>query len=196
MAKMTNTKRRTNKPPSMDDTGQAPLANLTHEYVVRAYIKLGSKPKAVKSLGYKVSNVQIFNRKDVKDRVAYLLMHHLSFLGLTNERVLYENLCVASSNPQDMLDDNGNMLNIKDMPEHAARAISGFDQVKETTKAGKVKSITTKVRLHPKNPAVETFMKHKGMFEKDKTLELKGDLVSLLAEIGQQTAVLPRNDKK
>lgn len=84
------------------------------------------------------------------------------------ERIVEEYARIAFLNPQDMYDDEGRLLPIKDMPEGAARAIAGIDEEdiylgvgEDRRHVGSLK----KIRLTSKVAALEGLARHLGMFK-------------------------------
>jgi phage terminase small subunit len=93
---------------------------------------------------------------------------------ISAERVLKEYARIAFLNPQDLYDANGRLLNVKDMPEDAARAIAGLEEEViygsdgegGKSEIGRLK----KIRLAGKIPALEGLARHLGMFAEERTL--------------------------
>ena len=92
----------------------------------------------------------------------------LARTDISVERVLRELTCVGYFNPGKLFDSDGKILPIDQMPEEAVRAISGFEV--ETTSGATV----VKLRFAPKTRALEAMMKHLGMFDETRRLELTG----------------------
>ena len=78
-------------------------------------------------------------------------------------RVMRETACIAYSDLRDLFDDAGNLRPPKDWPDHLAAAIASVEVIKKnvTTGDGKTDDVF-KVRLWPKDRAVEMLMKHHG----------------------------------
>lgn len=152
--------------------GSLPLDNLRHETLVRSYIKCGVKTTAY-SIAYPDAcdetcrNVSQKTLKlpKVAARLAYLRSEALSILDLTSDTLLMETLRIARANITDVMDGKGNILPPSDWPEDAARAIKA---VRITTRGcGENKEVTVEPIFHNKQPALDSLMKHKGLFEKD-----------------------------
>jgi len=56
-----------------------------------------------------------------------IIGHNMTRFMITNERILQEMACVAFLDPADLLEDDGSVKPIHEMPEEARRAISGLD---------------------------------------------------------------------
>lgn len=56
----------------------------------------------------------------------------LNRLGCTPERIVTEMRRIAFSDPRQLVDKNGNQLDLQDWPEDFARAVSGMDVIKRT----------------------------------------------------------------
>ena len=88
------------------------------------------------------------------------------------ERVLKEYARIAFLNPQDLYDANGRLLNIKEMPEDAARAIAGLEEEVIYGSNGEGRKVDIgrlkKIRLTGKIPALEGLARHLGMFTDDR----------------------------
>ena len=78
-------------------------------------------------------------------------------------RILREEGRIGLSNVQDLFDDKGNVKPLSEWPEDAARAVASVEVVTKnlTTGDGKTDDVF-KVRLWPKDRAVEMLMKHHG----------------------------------
>jgi phage terminase small subunit len=79
---------------------------------------------------------------------------------------------IAFLNPQDLYDADGRLLNIKEMPEDAARAIAGLEEEVIYGSDGEGGKLDVgrlkKIRLTGKIPALEGLARHLGMFQDDR----------------------------
>ena len=88
-------------------------------------------------------------------------------LGITKDRVLQEIALIAFSNLQDLVEmnaDGDTTINLKGIARDQAAALG---EVSISTKGGKNKVKTAKIRLHDKLAALEKLAKHLGLL-KDK----------------------------
>lgn len=78
-------------------------------------------------------------------------------------RVMLETACIAYSDLREIFDDDGNLRSPREWPDHIAAAVASVEVIKKnvTTGDGKVDDVI-KVRLWPKDRAVEMLMKHHG----------------------------------
>jgi hypothetical protein len=79
------------------------------------------------------------------------------------DRAMREAAAIAYSDLRELFDEAGNLRPPKDWPDHLAAAIASVEVIKKnvTTGDGKVDDVF-KVRLWPKDRAVEWLMKHHG----------------------------------
>ena len=89
---------------------------------------------------------------------------------IKGEHVLKELAAISSVNPQDLVDEEGNVIPLHELPRHVAAAIKSFKTV-EREVAGEGGEMTTvkgcEVVFHDKLNALEMLAKHLGLFEKD-----------------------------
>lgn len=72
---------------------------------------------------------------------------------ISKERILSEEGTIAFADPKDLLDENGALRDVKDMPEHVRRAIK---KITETTVAGVV---TKRVEFYDKGKSLDRLEK-------------------------------------
>lgn len=101
-------------------------------------------------------------RKAIKERLG---QHNI-----TIERVLSELATMAYLDPADLLDDNGMVRPLSEMPEKARRAIAGMDIELETDNRGRV----VKLRIPQKTKALELLGKYLGLFVEKSQVEHSG----------------------
>ena len=83
---------------------------------------------------------------------------------ITAERVLREAGGLAFSSLQDLVDDDGNLLPIKEWPQDAAAAVSSVELTKRNLVAGDgAQENVVKIRLWDKPANVQILMKHLGL---------------------------------
>jgi len=86
---------------------------------------------------------------------------------LDEETVLREWVGIATLDPVDCYDTDGNVLPIHEIPAHARRAIASFDV--ETDHKGRT---TTKIKLCSKTDALNALSKNLGLFKKVNEIRL------------------------
>jgi phage terminase small subunit len=100
---------------------------------------------------------------------------------------------IGLSDPKDFFDADGNMLAIKDMPEHARRAIASFDhetKFDEMAIGGEgglriIERRIAKLRVEPRTPALIALGKHLGGFRE------KVDVTDETPGLAIDTAAIP-----
>lgn len=90
---------------------------------------------------------------------------------ITQDRVLKEYAKLAFLDPRRFYDDDGQLLQVHELPEDVAAALSSMEVV--TEKAGDLELAVRKIKFSDKKAALDSIARHLGMF-KDKT-ELTGD---------------------
>lgn len=87
-------------------------------------------------------------------------------IDITEERILQEIACTAFLDPADFYDDDGQLLHIQSMPEHARRVLAGMEVTVEYSGKGdnrKESGYTSKIKYSDKKSSLELLMKYKGM---------------------------------
>ena len=90
----------------------------------------------------------------------------MSKFDVTEERILQEIACSAFTDPKDFYDEEGALLGINEMPEHARRALAGIEVDSLFSGSGKNRArigTTTKIKHIDKKASLELLMKNKGM---------------------------------
>ena len=86
------------------------------------------------------------------------------------DRVVTELAANALLNPQEMFDEEGNLLHIQDMPEHVARTIASMEVETTIHQSEDGEQVETtrlsKIKFNPKLQALELLGRHMGMFDK------------------------------
>lgn len=102
--------------------------------------------------------------------IEHIKSQQMAAFGLTPERVLKELARLAFVDPSKMYDDEGCMLNIKDMDEDTRRAISSVETKELFEQEGRKKKYVgdaKKAKLGDKTKALELLMRHFGQFNLD-----------------------------
>lgn len=97
------------------------------------------------------------------------------------DRVLKELEFIATFDPAECYDENGQLLPIHEMPERARRAIASIDIYKDFTEGVEVGE-TKRVRSHDKNKALDLAGRHFRMFTNKIEHSISGELAERLAK--------------
>ena len=119
---------------------------------------------------------------------------------VTTDKVLMETQHLAFSDIRDLFGADGEILAPHLWPDDISKAVAGVD-ITEIRRGSEVQKFY-KVKLWPKNPAIDKLMRHMGMFEKDNnqrnsftealkelTPELREDLANEIRKIANQSPV-------
>lgn len=114
-------------------------------------------------VGQKVANHPAV-KAAIQKRLQEIIWSHRA----DRERVLTELTAIAFANPQDLIDDKGNIKSLKDLPQHVARTIRRM-RVSLAEEYNEETGETVTVRhfdidFHDKLTAVNYLMQHLGMF--------------------------------
>jgi phage terminase small subunit len=120
-----------------------------------------------------VQGSRLLSNVKVREAIAKAQAKAAGKAEVSVERVLKEYARIAFLNPQDLYDVDGCLLNVKDMPEDAARAIAGLEEEVIYGSDGEGRKLDVgrlkKIRLTGKIPALEGLARHLGMFQDERT---------------------------
>lgn len=85
---------------------------------------------------------------------------------LSTKRWAQEMAAIGHLDPGELYDDHGNLIPIKQLPEHVRRAIGTIKHSTEVDKEGNVTHYT-EIKPNDKNVALANIGKHLGVFERD-----------------------------
>lgn len=100
--------------------------------------------RAAEKAGYKnprADATRLISLPRVQQLISSLIHNRSAKMEVTRERVLKEIACIAFSNPKRMLDAQGQVLDLKDMPDEVAAAISRFEVTYEVEKDDEGKEV-------------------------------------------------------
>lgn len=157
--------------------------SLKQSKFVMAYVKYRNAAKAAQEAGYTPPEGGTVHDTNVRFAVigAKLLQNPLVVAEIRNQldnqaartlvtpdRIIKEVAGIAFFDPGECFDDDGNLLNVKDMPEVARRALASFEveEKKEwnrETRQKEVVGVVKKVKFVDKDRALEKLMKNYGM---------------------------------
>lgn len=115
---------------------------------------------------------------------------------ITTERVLKEYAKIAFLDPQQLFDDDGNLLPIQEIPKEVAAAIGGLDVSQRQRQGGEEELWETikKIKLIDKKGALDSLARYLGLFEKDNKQKGGDALANLLGKIAGQGPPSPMGD--
>lgn len=114
---------------------------------------------------------QLLGKTHIAEAVQGAMAKREERTEITQDRVLKEYAKLAFLDPRRFYDDDGQLLQVHELPEDVAAALSSMEVV--TEKAGDLELAVRKIKFSDKKAALDSIARHLGMF-KDKT-ELTGD---------------------
>jgi len=102
---------------------------------------------------------------------------------VTSDMVIAELAKIAFLDIRDAYDNEGQLFNIKDMPEDVARAIGGLDYT-VTANDGEKTGVTSKIKLIDKKGSLELLGRHLKMFTDKVDHTSAGDKITFIANYG------------
>ena len=114
---------------------------------------------------------QLLGKTHIAEAVQGAMAKREERTEITQDRVLKEYAKLAFLDPRRFYDDDGQLLQVHELPEDVAAALSSMEVV--TEKAGELEFAVRKIKFSDKKAALDSIARHLGMF-KDKT-ELTGD---------------------
>jgi phage terminase small subunit len=148
--------------------GEQPLKNAKREAFCQEYLVDKNQTAAAKRAGYSAKTAeqlgyQLLQESSVRDRIDFLLLAAQERTQITVDRVLEELGHVAFLDLGELYDEMGNLLNVKDMPEKARRALAGIKVFEEfegfgeaREKVGEVREVKTSSKVD----ALRTLLQH------------------------------------
>jgi phage terminase small subunit len=138
-----------------------------HEYVLDYNINRAALAAGCGE-GAKVTGCRWLKKPEIARYIGYLEAQSIQKLELTHEDVLRQLYFFVKRDVANCVDEDGVMLNVRDMPEKERASINGFKQkVKyRYDEEGKIveRNIETEVRLVAGEAALDLAMKNKGLF--------------------------------
>lgn len=95
--------------------------------------------------------------------------------NMTAESVLMQLGRIVNFDIRKLYNPDGTLKSIHELDEDTALAISSFE-IDEEKSEGVTIGFTRKVKGHDKNKAIDSAMRHFGLFEKDNSLKLTGNV--------------------
>lgn len=103
----------------------------------------------------------------IKKKIDELIAKRDAKTEVTADRILAELGKIAFSDIRKFYGKDSTLLNVQSLDDDTAGAISGIEIEEIFDKDGKCIGTTKKIKTNDKTKALELFMRHKGMFEKD-----------------------------
>jgi hypothetical protein len=123
----------------------------------------GARAKAEREAGYD-SNAgpAVLKLPQVRKRIAELLEERHAELDISGRRVMQELAAISFAKVSDLYDENGDLIQPYNLPEHVAAAVSGMDvEVRFDGRGENAQPYTIrKYRFVDKNVALGTLAKH------------------------------------
>lgn len=104
------------------------LANIRREKFCRLYATHTNGSRAARGAGYAPSSAGVEACRMLKDpvilaRIQQILAKDGQLLAISRAEAMHEVSALATFNPQDMYDDDGNLIPIQDLPREVAMSI-------------------------------------------------------------------------
>ena len=176
----------------------SPLANARHEAFAQARAKGMSADSAYAAAGYRPnrSNAAQLNAKQhVRARVAEITARGAARAEIDIARTLTELGRLGFSDIRRLMDANGNLKPIHDLDDDIAAAVASIEVVSRPV--GKNPDGSTeieyvhKVKLWPKNAALDTIAKHLGMLVDRTQHDVTDAFAQAIAEISRRGSAVP-----
>lgn len=152
--------------PSTNDE-DAPLNDKQLLFVAEYLVDLNGAQAAIRA-GYKPDNAavtasEILRRPNVRAEVRRQYGIIYSSLGTKAQRVLAELCRIGFSDVRELFDDNGNLLDVKDLPDSIASTVSSVEITRKPGRDGDTDEYVSKIRLWDKTKALSMLGKHFGI---------------------------------
>jgi phage terminase small subunit len=166
-------------------------ARFVKEYLIdlnatQAAIRAGySKKTAV------VQGSRLLSYAKIKDAVRQGQKRLSEKLEITQEKILSEYAKIAFFDPLTLFDEQGHLLDIKDVPKNSRAAIGSLDHSTQTNRKSDDETeyeLIKKIKLWDKTKALEALSKHLGLFEKDNIQ--KNQLFDVINKLSKQSRQL------
>jgi len=159
------------------------------------YLESFNGSESAKAVGYAPSGARaqaskLLSKPNIQQHLQKMTAKAAEEAVITAKRTLDELAAVVYQDVADLIDDDGRVIPLSAMPDHARRAISYFE-IREDADGGRV----TKVRLHPKNQAILMAMKYLGLLlEREQRNEAKSE--AMLKAIARGRALSDARDAR
>jgi phage terminase small subunit len=190
-----------NKPLVLDLEGNVLEINSKQLLFCNLYLETNNATKSAVMAGYSAANAhvsgyQLLQDPKVKSYIATRSKNILETIGIRQERIAREIAKLAFSNVLDIFDDDWNIKNKADIPNHLQKAVNGVKIRSRTTTKGEITETTKEidVKMIDKLKALVTLAEMAGMIKKDEPAP--GTVVNNNTYINQLDSFYLENVKK
>ena len=113
---------------------------------------------------------RLLNHPLVAQALGNLKRQQLEAIDLRREEILEQLLFAVTRDVKDMVDENGEVLSIPNMPKRMRCMIDGFEQEVTVNAETGDRRIKTKVKLSPKLGAIDAGMKYRSLYAPEKSI--------------------------
>lgn len=178
----------------MSETTNNELQNPKHELFCLEYLKDFNATQAAVRAGYSTISARstaskLLKTEVVKTRIAELQKERLQAARIDASYVLNRLLIIDRLNVKDLLDDDGDLKDVKDWSEDWQTSIQALDI--QVSTAGGVRTLTKKVKLPDRLRNLEMLGKHidiSAFKDKDDGVPTAGQQPAIVVEVTTQQA--------
>lgn len=174
--------------PEIEKTQEVvPIASRSEgvELFVRQYLINGNNAAEAARLVGRKNGLEFLKTKSVQTELNRQLALMFRRMNITKERIIDELGAIAFLDIGDLLDEDGNVRKISEIPEHARRAIASIEIKELFQRDGKGLELIghlKKFNVESKIKALELLGKYFSMFEDKVTVEHKGAVAAINVE--------------
>lgn len=137
---------------------------------IREYLATDSASAAARAAGYsekscRSAGLAMLKRQEVRAALDEYREKKAAEFDLRADAVLRELSAIVHLDPRTIIAGDGSILPVPSWPDGVARAVSGFEIV--TKRRGDEHLEVLKIKFCDKNRAIESAMRHLGLFERD-----------------------------
>lgn len=152
---------------SVHNHGMAELTAKHQRFVEEYLVDLNAKQAAIRA-GYSPRSAEVTGHRILRDanvdaHVQARLQKRSGKTQITAERVLTEIARLAFVDPRQAFDDNGRLLDIKQIPDDVAASLASIEVDENRDMQGNFTGYTKKVKFWNKVSALEQLCKHLGL---------------------------------
>lgn len=148
---------------------------------IREYLATDSASAAARAAGYseascRSAGLTMLKRPEVRAALDEYREKKSAEFDLRADAVLRELSAIVHLDPRTIIAGDGSLLPVPSWPDDVARAVSGFEIV--TKRRGDEPLEVLKVKFSDKNRAIESAMRHLGLFERDNKQRPASDAIA------------------
>jgi len=153
------------------------LTQRQQRFVDEYLLDLNGGQAAIRA-GYSVNGAdqqasELLRIDKVKAAVDRAIAHRANRIGVKQDEVVLELKRIGLADPAAAFDQDGNLLELSQMPEDIRRAISSFEVEERTTEEGMTRTVR-RIRFWSKVDALDKLARHLGMLVDRTEVEHKG----------------------